>query len=175
MAKIVSEKQGTGRYTMSDDGIPDISERDKNVLRQAGVRLQAIESELKESLKQLFMAKAFLNEYTVHPSQFPRFIEEKTACFMTYLATSQAQPAYLYGQNMARAGLGEDTVISIGNLLRQFCLKNEKLFSGISITSLIKAIDFYFLRFLTGFIREKEKRILEEQEKMRKALEATYK
>ena len=123
-------------------------------------------SRLKEILLQtLFESRAFLR-----PSDLERLASSEVDAFLIFLADQHPVNAVEHGIQLCNIGASYEAVQFFGTELRHFCALAPSYYKK---REALEPVDNYHRWVLHGYIRERERTILEEQEHIRSALQHT--
>ncbi len=126
-------------------------------------------AELVESYRAALRETLFTNRSEMRPSMIGQIADEA----VDHLLDAFRQPArngILYGEQLSNAGLSEQSVLRLGMVTRQFFIAH--LENG-QIAPVFSAVDTYLNQVVQGFVQNREKIILTEQEQIRSALHKT--
>jgi len=124
--------------------------------------------DLSDRILEVFSASAFGNSYTFHPSRLPESSRKDAEQFLAFLDTPDEKAVKDLGEARARQGLGLQSVLALGRVLRLSCLRASQ-FDGISAEAALQLADRYMDAYLTGYFKGWEADLLLEQERTRKA------
>jgi len=124
--------------------------------------------DLSDRILEAFKASAFGNSYTFHPSRLPDSARQDAAQFLAFLAAPEEKAVKDLGEARAGQGLGLQSVLALGRVLRQSCLRVSEL-DGNSPAAAVEMADRYLDAYLTGYFKGWEADLLREQERTRKA------
>ncbi len=125
-----------------------------------------LRSSLQASLREtLFASRAFLR-----PADVGRLAEIETDAFFEFLSKPDQRKAIDHGTHLSVAGVGDDAVLQMGRVLREFY--SAYLNPGVPFEQL-EAVEGYIQAVLRGYIDAREANILEEQERIRSAIQTT--
>lgn len=113
----------------------------------------------------LFESRAFLR-----PSDLQRLASEEADAFFVFLNERDGSAAIERGIYLCRIGVSFSAVQQFGSELRQFC---EHYLDETTAHSAREAVEEYHRELLWGYVHQRERTILEEQEHIRSALQHT--
>ena len=113
----------------------------------------------------LFESRAFLR-----PVDLQRLASDEADAFLVYLSSQDSTIANKRGGKLCRVGVSFQAVQAFGHQMREFC----QTYCNNTIEQNVRAlIEDYHSELLLGFVNERERTILEEQEHIRSALQHT--
>jgi two-component system, LuxR family, sensor kinase FixL len=133
-------------------------------------RLTTDRSDLVGKYQQSLRANIFTNRFEVRPNMLGQIATKEADTLLNYLSRPNQEIALQRGVDLCEIGLGEQSVLGLGEASRQFFLAQ---LNNDSIVSALQAIDAYHHMVIKGFIEGREKVILREQERTRSALQRT--
>ncbi|MBC7225970.1 MAG: GAF domain-containing protein [Thermoflexales bacterium] len=131
-------------------------------------QLAAQREELVARLWESLQATLFTNRVTIRPAHLRQIAQEEAEAFLAFLEDGDLAPVRERGARRLRDGLSERAVLDLATTLRLFCaahLTSDLLLEGL------RATDTYTAAFMEGYLGAREALVLEEQEKIRTALE----
>jgi signal transduction histidine kinase len=134
---------------------------------QIARQIDAHQAELLSRYQQALRETLFTSRSDLRPSALGRIASEEVAALKDFLL-QHTPSGFEHGRHSCQVGLGEEAVLRTGQATRQF------LIARVEDGFLAPALDFvdsYQNDVLKGFIQEREKTILSEQERIRGALE----
>lgn len=130
-------------------------------------KVEAHRADLVDRYRQALQETLFANRADMRPSMLESVAVDEAAALLNYLLHSQ--PSGLErGVRLCEMGLGEQAVLRLGQVTRQFLLKH--LESDL-IAPALDTVDTYQDGMIQGFVQCLEKSILVEQERIRGALQ----
>lgn len=129
-------------------------------------------SDLIERLTVKLMELAFENRHGLHPRRLREIAEQESTNFMAFLLEPDESALLKHGESHSREGLGEKSVLAIGDVLRRFCWDYLKENGHDLLYKSVEVCAVYSCSVLMGFMEENRTRILQQQEQLRQALTA---
>jgi PAS domain S-box-containing protein len=112
---------------------------------------------------------AFDNHYTLHPRRFAEIGAEFAERFLCFLDSPSPGDALAYGQEVAREGIAEKTVVKLVAALHRFCADCRR--DGGEVSPVFLDAMYSFAPWLLqGFMEARQAQILSDQEQLRRAL-----
>jgi signal transduction histidine kinase len=109
----------------------------------------------------------FNSRSDLRPSQLGRIADDHAIALKDFLL--QRLPSGIeHGIQLCRAGLGEQAMLRLAQVTRQFLIAHME---KNQLTPALEIVDGYQNDLMQSFVREREKMILDEQERIRGALE----
>jgi signal transduction histidine kinase len=127
-------------------------------------------SHLIDQIETIFRRNLFSSRAFIRPADLERLASAEADAFLQYLNTSNEIGAEANGAELARSGLGEGAVLSLGGVFRAILIP---LFPDQDLRSIDCYIEGYHSAVVQGFLKAREANILEEQEHIRSALQQT--
>ncbi len=124
--------------------------------------IQALQRSMTEAL---FTSRAFLR-----PADIKALAIEEADAFFANLEEANPRRGEQHGQKLAEAGISDDAMMRIGHVLREFC--RQYRYQDCDENG-FEAVEVYHRNMVQGFMYRREERILEEQERIRSALQHT--
>lgn len=124
-------------------------------------------------LQQLYLHKLrnimFTNRPELRPTMLRGIVQEEVRQLLQYCDKPDNESARERGRHLSRHGLGDQSMLMLGQATRQFLqdLPAELRLAGLTL------VEDYHSAMLQGFILEQRQLILEEQERIRSALQRT--
>jgi two-component system cell cycle sensor histidine kinase/response regulator CckA len=131
--------------------------------------LKAKELALADDLNALLRDNAFENRYAMHPRRLAALGSELASFFLRCMADPTTADAFALGQDLARTGLGERTIILLSVQLQHFC-RTELRRNSKALEEITERLDSTVIALLCGFMKFRETQILTDQEQLRRAL-----
>jgi signal transduction histidine kinase len=131
-------------------------------------RLAAYRDDLVEQLHRVLRETLFISRAYVRPADLRRIAVAEVDAYFDFLRQPDGTAATARGAHLCQVGLGEQAVLRMGQALRLFChahLDVDLFLPGM------EAVDAYHSGLVRGFIQEQKALILEEQERIRSALQ----
>ncbi len=114
--------------------------------------------------------RIFTNRAALRPVMLNQIAAEEEEALLNYLAHPANDKALRRGTELCEAGLSERSLLGLGQATRQFFLAQLQ---NKSIAPALQIIDAYHHAVIQGFMGSREKIILNEQERIRSALQRT--
>jgi signal transduction histidine kinase len=130
--------------------------------------LAAQRDDLIKQLHLVLRETLFISRAYVRPADLRRIAVAEADAYFDFLREPDGTEATTRGAQLCQMGLGEQTVLQMGQALRLFChthLDVDLFLPGMAAT------DAYHGSLVRGFIQEQKALILEEQERIRSALQ----
>jgi signal transduction histidine kinase/DNA-binding response OmpR family regulator len=115
-------------------------------------------------------ANLFTNRPEVRPAMMGRIATAEAETLLGFFEADLPATAVARGIQLCRSGLGEESVLRLGQVTRQFCLHylpEDLRFPALEIA------EAYHSGIIQGFIQDRKALTLEEQERIRSALQRT--
>lgn len=112
----------------------------------------------------------FTNRAEVRPSMLRNIAAHETQALLEFFFQPSPQKVAARGIQHAQTGLSEETILGLAQTSRQFILEN---LGETAIVTAMHTADTYYHALLKGFLQGRERIILDEQERMRGALQKT--
>jgi signal transduction histidine kinase len=132
-------------------------------------QLAPCHGELVARLQEILGDTLFSNRSFIRPADVRRIAAASAQAFFAFLENQNTAAVRSGGVEQAQKGLGEQAVLRMGAAMRQFFsahAQEELLECGLALT------DAYTQSFMEGFIDARERVILDEQERIRAALQS---
>src|SRR6266508_335214 len=133
-------------------------------------RMDADRADLVNQYHQALREVLFTNRQEVRPSILGRIASAEAEALLTFFQRPFHATALERGEQLCRIGLSEESVLRVGQITRRFCL--NRLPEDLRFLAL-EAVEAYHSAVIRGFIRERKTITLEEQERIRSALQRT--
>ncbi len=104
----------------------------------------------------------------MHPRRLAELGGELARFFIQSVTERGGSDAFSFGQELARTGLGEKTLILLTQLMPRFC--RRELPGSPDVDVILQQVDAASLALLSGFMKFRESQILSDQEQLRRAL-----
>jgi len=127
-------------------------------------------SVLEISLSEVFRASAFANRFTLHPRRLEELAKLNIQNFISYLSNHDIEAVSAQGKAMATEGLHQRPLFEIGQTLHRFCAENINAGKSKLLLAAFDIVDTYMRALFDGFVEERERQILNDQEQLRLAL-----
>jgi signal transduction histidine kinase len=130
--------------------------------------LAAQRDDLAKRLQLVLRETLFISRAYVRPADLRRIALAEADAYLDFLQQADDTAATARGAHLCQMGLGEQTVLHMGQALRLFChihLDADLFLPGM------ETVDAYHSSLVQGFIQEQKTLILEEQERIRSALQ----
>ena len=131
--------------------------------------LQEKKKGLLDVLVSLLRKTAFDNRYSLHPRRLAGLGAELVDLVLRFVESPDQSGAFSFGQNAAREGVGDKTIVLLGSTLHGFCAEQVGIDAGVG-RDCLQAIDSLCTSMLEGFMMARESQILTDQEQLRRAL-----
>jgi signal transduction histidine kinase len=131
-------------------------------------QLATYHKELVDWLRKDLEDTLFSNSAFIRPAHLNQLATGEADAFLDFLQDEGSAAVRAQGAKRADQGLGEQAVLRMGATLRRFChtyLEGQQLRAGLAAT------DVYTSAFLEGFIKARVAIVLNEQERIRAALQ----
>jgi signal transduction histidine kinase len=109
----------------------------------------------------------FSNRGEVRPRELAQIAADEVEALLSYLR-DPAFPVFEHGDQFCKKGLSEQTLLGLTRVTRHFFLT---YFTGDDVVETLNIIGHYQNGMMRGFIKAREQMILEEQERIRGALQ----
>ena len=140
-------------------------------LDSLGAATQQIESrqaDLTQRYMQTLRENLFTNRSELRPAILPRVAAGEAQALLEFFRQPQPQRAFEHGVQLCQLGLSEQTLLRLGSGTRHFILQHLE---SADMHSALDAADTYQISLLHGFIQTRQDIILQEQERIRSALQ----
>ncbi len=134
------------------------------------LRLAACREPLISLLQKDFRAHIYDNRYILHPRRLDALAAEEADAFLQFMDSGDERAVVSRGENLAREGVGEGTVLSLLPQLHEFCGDGLPSLPVESLVSVRERSNLYLQRILDGYIKAREEQLLKDQEQLRRAL-----
>jgi signal transduction histidine kinase/CheY-like chemotaxis protein len=127
-------------------------------------------ADLAAQYQQTLRAALFTNRPEIRPSLLGRIASAEAETLLSFFRCPEHARAVEHGMSLCRSGLGEASVLQLGRVARQFCLQNlrdDPCFVALDI------IETYYSAVMQGFIEGLTAITMQEQERIRSALQRT--
>jgi signal transduction histidine kinase/CheY-like chemotaxis protein len=139
-------------------------------LEQIGGWLAAHRADLAAQYQQILREALFTNRPEIRPSLLGRIASAEAESLLSFFLCPQPAIAVERGISLCRSGLGETSVLHLGRVARHFCLKHLQ---DDRCLAALETIEAYYSAVMQGFIQDLKAITLEEQERIRSALQRT--
>lgn len=133
-------------------------------------RLAEQQPALAESYHRALRETLFANRNQVRPAILKRIASAEAESLLGYLKAPTPEAAYQHGVELCQLGLGEQALLRLGQVARQFCLTHLPEHQRLEA---IEAVESYYTALMHGFIQTYHAIVLDEQERIRGALQKT--
>ena len=133
-------------------------------------RLESDHADLVEAYQRTLRERIFTNRAEMRPVMLGKLAADEADIFLNYLRDSKNDNVLQRGAKLCELGLSEQSVLGLGETCRQFFLSH---LHNEAIIPALQAIDAYNHAVIQGFMANREKVILNEQERIRSALQRT--
>lgn len=145
------------------------SDRNERLVSLLVGQMEANRADLLSRYQQVLRESLFLNRAEVRPNMVKGIASDEVIAFLGFLQQSSFFGAER-GAQLYRTGLGEQVVMRLGRVMRQFFL--SYLENG-QVASMLELVDAYQEVVIQGYIKDLEKDIFTEQERTFQALQRT--
>ena len=135
-----------------------------------GPSLESLASQLQLRYLRVLQQTLFTNRSEVRPTILRNIAAHETQALLEFFFQPSPQKVAARGIQHAQTGLSEETILGLAQTSRQFIIEN--LGATATITAMNTA-DSYYHALLKGFLQGRERIILDEQERIRSALQKT--
>ena len=129
--------------------------------------VEANRIELASRYNQILRETLFAGRSELRPNQLKSIAEDEVDAFLKFLRVVEFS-GLEHGIQLCQLGLGEQTILSLGQASRQFLLTFQE---PDLVASTLEFVDSYQTAVIRGFIQGHEKIILSEQEQIRSAFQ----
>ena len=153
-----------------------LSPEEQTILDSANESLAAAQETLVRAAQEALRAAVFFNRYTLSPDRLDEMGREEVLAFWRFLAEPDTTVVEERGAQCAAEGLGLRSVLALRVALEQACwevLPTHTESDRQRLQTLLKAVGAYLAAFWAGFWAASEQSILDEQERIREALDTT--
>jgi signal transduction histidine kinase len=133
-------------------------------------RLEDTRPELVVRVEQVLRETLFTSRAFVRPADIKRLAASETGAFLLFLERGDEEAVIVHGAELCREGLGDQAILRLGQVLREFCAGDSQ--NG-QLGPCSDIAETYHRLLLVGFFRAHEAIILEEQERIRSAVQHT--
>jgi len=133
-------------------------------------RLESNHADLVDAYQRTLRERIFTNRAEMRPVMLGRIAAEEADILLDYLHNPTNDKALRHGADLCGLGLSEQSILGLGESSRQFFLSH---LHNEAIIPALQAIDAYNHAVIQGFMENREKVILNEQERIRSALQRT--
>ena len=131
-----------------------------------GAHAEELTALLQRNLREaLFGSRAYLR-----PSDLRRVAEAQSRAVLGFLRYSDSQEAQSHGAYLCAIGVGDLAVLQTSQVFREYC---SSYLDGETLDSCLERADEHHRFVVQGYFRARETSILEEQERIRSALQHT--
>ncbi len=135
-----------------------------------GPSLESLAAQLQLRYLRILRQTLFTNRSEVRPTMLRNIAAHETQALLEFFFQPSPQKVAARGIQHAQTGLSEETILGLAQTSRQFIIEN--LGATASVTAMNTA-DSYYHALLKGFLQGRERIILDEQERIRSALQKT--
>ncbi len=138
--------------------------------RRIPQELASRRGELAEEFRQALYATLFTSRAELRPAMLRQAAADEAGALITFAGQPTIAAAEERGRQLCRLGLSEEAVLQLGQATRAFCLNRlpEELRSIA-----LELVEDYHNAVVRGYIRSHKSLTLEEQERIRSALQRT--
>lgn len=133
-------------------------------------RLESDHTGLVDLYKRTLRGRIFTNRAEIRPAMLNKIAVEEADALFNYLSLPDNDLAVRRGAELCEIGLSEQSLLGLGESCRQFFLAH---LNNQEIVPALEAIDAYNHAMIRGYVDNREKVILNEQERIRSALQRT--
>ncbi|MBN2116568.1 MAG: hypothetical protein JW730_08355 [Anaerolineales bacterium] len=130
-------------------------------------QVEANRADLINSYRRSLQENLFSNRSEVHPRELANIAAEEVEALLRYLH-DPSFPTLEHGDKFCERGFSEQALLGLAQATRQFFLTH---FTGNDVVETLNIIGRYQSGVVQGFIKAREQMILEEQERIRGALQ----
>ena len=130
-------------------------------------RVKVYRADLIDLYRQSLQENLFSNRSEVRPRELSQIAAEEVEALLSYLH-DPAFPSFEHGVNLCKKGLSDQTLLGLSRETRHFFLSH---FTGEHVVETLNILGHYQNSVMRGFIKAREQLILEEQERIRGALQ----
>lgn len=134
-------------------------------LQTFAANIESWRADLVQQYRQVLQQSLFTNRKEMRPAMLGTIATQEADALIEYFKQVDSSGT-ARGEQLCEAGLGEVSVLRLGQATRQFFIAS--LQNG-HLASVIHAYDEYHNSVMQGFIKKSEKVVLEEQERSRYA------
>jgi signal transduction histidine kinase/CheY-like chemotaxis protein len=139
-------------------------------LEQIGQWLAERRADLAAQYQQALREALFTNRPEIRPAMLGRIAAAEVEELLRFFRHPEPATAVERGMSLCRSGLGEVSVLQLGRVARHFCLKHLQ---GDRCLAALDTIETYYSAVMQGFVQGLKAITLEEQERIRSALQRT--
>jgi two-component system, LuxR family, sensor kinase FixL len=132
--------------------------------------LESDHADLVDAYQRTLRKHIFTNRAEMRPVMLGKIAAEEADILLNYLRNPTNDKVLQRGAKLCELGLSEQSVLGLGESCRQFFLTH---LANEAIIPALQAIDAYNHAEIQGFMENREKVILNEQERIRSALQRT--
>jgi hypothetical protein len=136
----------------------------------SGYDMAASQPGLLEQLLLNLRAGLFSSRAYLRPADLRQVADAQAHSLLNYLHTANGEEATSHGAYLWKMGVGDQAVLSTNQVVRRFFGLH---LSSDTLAMALDQADEHYHYVIQGYIREREKNILEEQERIRSALQHT--
>ncbi|MFZ0547197.1 MAG: ATP-binding protein [Candidatus Promineifilaceae bacterium] len=135
-----------------------------------GPGLESLAGQLQNRYLKILRQTLFTNRAEVRPSMLRKIAAHETQALLEFFFQPSPQKVAARGIQHAQTGLSEETILALAQTSRQFIIEN---LGETAVVTAMNTADAYYHALLKGFLQGRERIILDEQERMRGALQKT--
>ena len=135
-----------------------------------GPRLESLATELQNRYLSVLKQTLFTNRTEVRPTMLRKIAAHETQALLEFFFQPVPQKVSARGIQHAQTGLSEETILGLAQTSRQFIVEN---LGDTAIVTAMNTADTYYHALLKGFLQGRERIILDEQERIRSAMQKT--
>jgi hypothetical protein len=132
-------------------------------------------TEIEDELGEVYLSAALENRYVLHPRRLREIAKDDIEQFLEFLHSENEQKAKQMGRDRARVGLGHNAFVKMGTILRLQGLIHADPKDFAALKEAITLIDSFLNCCVAGYVEQLEQQLLEDQEKLRIALDRVQK
>jgi signal transduction histidine kinase/DNA-binding response OmpR family regulator len=125
-------------------------------------------ADLAERFAKMLRQQMFTNR-DIRPAELKQIAKSEVDCLLDFIQDADADRARQRGTELGRSGLGEQSMMGLGQVARQFCLSGS--LPASLRTEALELVESYHQLVLSQFLQTRTAAMLKEQERMRVALE----
>ncbi len=128
------------------------------------------QSELIEEVSKTLISRAFENRYTLHPRRLKGIASEEVEIFINFFSTRDTEAIIEHGKKRSIEGLGERPLLALFKIFQKCSLAISKDHNYDSLHYALETVGSFMETYLYGYITERIKQTLTDQEQLRRAL-----
>ena len=135
-----------------------------------GYDSEALYATLTELLLRNLRSGLFTSRAYLRPSDLRQVAQLQARSFLDYLQTANWEDVQNHGASLWKMGVGEQAVLGSYQVVRRFCSSHAP---ADALSAVLDQADEHYRYVIQGYLKERETSILEEQERIRSALQHT--